>query len=67
VKALGDDKIGYELSKGTGRHKVLLRLWDTSAGWVGSLTGGEAPHVGGVVLAVPRASMWRMPRTKISP
>jgi hypothetical protein len=56
-RTLGDGKAVYELSKGTGRHQVLLRLWDTSAGWVGSLTGGEVPHVGGVVLAVPRASL----------
>jgi hypothetical protein len=66
---LGDQAV-YEIAKGTGRHQVTLRLWDTSAGWVGSLTGGEAPHVGGVVLAVPRASlsgrgrscdMWQIP------
>ncbi len=57
MKTLEDDGVVYELSKGTGRHQVLLRLWNTSAGWVGSLTGGEAPHVGGVVLAVPRASL----------
>lgn len=47
----------YEISRGEGKHHVLLRLWDTSNGWVGSLTGGEAPHVGGVVLTVPRSSL----------
>jgi hypothetical protein len=47
----------YEISKGEGKYQVLLRLWDTSNGLVGSLTGGEAPHVGGVVLAVPRPSL----------
>ena len=56
---MGDDQTVYTLSKGMGRHQVLLRLWSTStsAGWVGSLTGGEVPHVGGMVLAVPRASL----------
>jgi hypothetical protein len=29
-------------------------MWDTSRGWTGSLTGGDSPHVGGVVLATPR-------------
>jgi hypothetical protein len=47
----------YEINAGVGKHQVWLRLWDTSAGWVGSLTGGEQPHVGGVVLAVPRPSL----------
>ncbi len=42
---------------GTGKHLVELRIWDTGNGRVGSLTGGEAPHVGGVVLAVPRPSL----------
>lgn len=32
-------------------------MGDTGRGWVGSLTGGESPHVGGVVLAVPRVSL----------
>lgn len=47
----------YEVRKGEGKHQVLLRMWDTSNGWVGSLTGGEAPHVGGVVLSIPRPSL----------
>ncbi len=46
-----------ELRAGTGKHQVELKIWDTGNGWVGSLTGGETPHVGGVVLAVPRPSL----------
>ena len=38
-------------------HGVRLQIIDTAGGLVGCLTGGEAPHVGGVVLAVPRASL----------
>jgi hypothetical protein len=41
-------------SAGQGAHGVTLRMWDTSRGWTGSLTGGHSPHVGGVVLATPR-------------
>ena len=47
----------YEISAGEGKHRVWLKLWDTGQGWTGSLTGGETPHVGGIVLAVPRASL----------
>jgi hypothetical protein len=47
----------YEASKGNGRYEISLRLWDTGNGWTGSLTGGESPHVGSVVLANPRSSL----------
>lgn len=47
----------YEINAGEGKHQVCLRLWETMDGWIGSLTGGETPHVGGVVLAVPRDSL----------
>jgi hypothetical protein len=46
-----------ESSAGEGRHRVCLALWNTGNGWIGSVTGGDAPHVGGVVLAVPRPSL----------
>lgn len=46
-----------EIGKGSGKHAVLLQMWDTAHGWAGSLTGGELPHVGGVVLAAPRPSL----------
>jgi len=47
----------YKISAGDGKHHVWLQLWQTEDGWIGSLTGGEKPHVGGVVLAVPRPSL----------
>ena len=46
-----------EVVKGSPQHRVTLRVWDTSGGIVGCLTGGQSPHVGGVVLAVPRPSL----------
>lgn len=42
---------------GTGRVHLLLQLYDTGNGLQGLLTGGETPHIGGVVLAVPRKSL----------
>jgi len=47
----------YEIYVGDGNYQVCLRLWETANGWIGSLTGGEESHVGGVVLAVPRPSL----------
>lgn len=46
-----------EFTAGNGRTKVVLKLENTGRGWYGSLTGGESPHVGGVVLAIPRRSL----------
>lgn len=46
-----------ETTAGNGRVGVNLIMLDTGKGWVGSLTGGESPHVGGIVLAVPRPSL----------
>lgn len=39
---------------GSGRVNLKLQLYDTGNGLQGLLTGGETPHIGGVVLAVPR-------------
>ena len=47
----------FEVNKGAPPHQIKFCVWDTSNGIVGCLTGGESPHVGGVVLAVPRASL----------
>jgi hypothetical protein len=47
----------FEVSAGEGMHQVTLKMWHTGEGWIGSLTGGEKPHVGGVLLAVPRPSL----------
>lgn len=42
---------------GEGRYQITLTLTDTGHGIHGLLTGGEKPHVGGVVLAIPRPSL----------
>lgn len=42
---------------GSGRVNLQLQLLDTGNGLQGLLTGGETPHIGGVVLAVPRQSL----------
>lgn len=47
----------YTVSEGAGRCQVSLTMLNTGRGWVGSLTGGEVPHVGGIVLATPRPSL----------
>ena len=43
--------------KGMGRTQVRLEALDTGNGICLCLTGGEAPHVGGMVLAAPRPSL----------
>lgn len=47
----------WRWQEGDGRCQVSLTLIDTSNGIHGLLTGGEEPHVGGVVLALPRPSL----------
>ena len=46
-----------EIKKGEGRTGIRLSAEDTGNGLSVLLTGGEKPHVGGVVLAVPRKSL----------
>lgn len=46
-----------EVRAGAPPHAIIFRVWDTANGIVGCLTGGDTPHVGGVVLAVPRTSL----------
>ena len=46
-----------ERTIGEGSFAVRLSLIDTGRGLSGTLTGGDSPHVGRVVLAVPRASL----------
>lgn len=41
---------------GEGRCQVSLTLIDTGSGLQGLLLGGEKPHIGGVVTALPRLS-----------
>lgn len=47
----------WEWHEGEGRCQIILTLIDTGNGIQGLLTGGEKPHVGGVVLALPRPSL----------
>ena len=49
--------MGDRIVKGQGRTQVRLEALDTGNGICLCLTGGEAPHVGGVVLAAPRPSL----------
>jgi len=45
----------FEVTEGSGRFEINLRCLRTEGGLIVSLLGGEFPHVGGVVLAAPRA------------
>lgn len=47
----------WSFQSGENRCSLYLSLWDTGSGLQGLLTGGEKPHIGGVVLAVPRPSL----------
>lgn len=47
----------WSFRSGSGRFSLNLELLDTGNGLQGLLTGGEKPHIGGVVLAVPRPSL----------
>ena len=56
-----DNKLFYlpvwQGQEGEGRCQISLILMDTGNGLNGLLTGGGKPHVGGVVLALPRPSL----------
>ncbi|MDP4126627.1 MAG: hypothetical protein Q8912_06775, partial [Bacillota bacterium] len=47
----------WQGQEGEGRCQISLTLMDTGNGLHGLLIGGEKPHVGGVVLALPRPSL----------
>ncbi|MHB8917551.1 MAG: prenylated flavin chaperone LpdD [Desulfocucumaceae bacterium] len=47
----------YEIIEGKGKHRVFLYATVTDRGILASLVGGEEPHLGGVVLTVPRPSL----------
>lgn len=47
----------YKIEAGTGKHRVWLFATVTARGILASLVGGEEPHLGGVVLSVPRPSL----------
>lgn len=46
-----------DITCGAGIHAVTLRFLDSGNGLCLLLTGGEAPHIGCVVMAVPRPSL----------
>lgn len=47
----------WQGQEGEGRCKISLTLQDTGDGINGLLIGGDKPHIGGVVLALPRPSL----------
>lgn len=44
-------------SSGSGRTRLDLQLIPCGMDWAAILTGGRSPHIGAVVLAVPRRSL----------
>lgn len=47
----------HKIESGAGKHKVYLFAVVTVDGIMASLVGGEKPHLGGVVLSIPRKSL----------
>lgn len=47
----------YRVESGAGKHKVFLLATVTARGILAHLVGGEEPHLGAVVLSVPRPSL----------
>ncbi|NMC77927.1 MAG: hypothetical protein GYA59_01085 [Chloroflexi bacterium] len=47
----------FSIKEGSGKHQIELTVVDTPNGFACVLTGGEAPHIGGVALASPRPSL----------
>ncbi|AET68789.1 hypothetical protein Desor_3287 [Desulfosporosinus orientis DSM 765] len=47
----------WQGQEGQGRCQISLTLQNTGSGINGLLIGGEKPHIGGVVLALPRLSL----------
>ena len=47
----------FEKTRGEGSFAVSLSVSDTGRGLACLLTGGDSPHIGSVVLAIPRASL----------
>ena len=47
----------YEVESGAGKYKVFLFATVTADGIMAVLTGGEKPHLGAVVLSIPRTSL----------
>lgn len=47
----------YQVESGSGKHKVFLFATVTTQGILAHLVGGEEPHLGAVVLSIPRPSL----------
>lgn len=47
----------YNVESGSGKHKVYLFATVTGDGIMSSIVGGEKPHLGAVVLSLPRKSL----------
>ncbi|MFZ5597451.1 MAG: hypothetical protein ACOY31_10625 [Bacillota bacterium] len=47
----------FEVKAGAGKHEVVLYAVVTSKGIMSVLVGGEEPHLGALVLTVPRPSL----------
>ena len=45
------------VESGSGRHRVVLTATVTEKGIICALVGGEEPHLGAVVLSVPRPGL----------
>ncbi|MGQ9558855.1 MAG: prenylated flavin chaperone LpdD [Desulfurispora sp.] len=53
----------YQFQSGTGKHTVYLMATVTESGIMIHLIGGEVPHLGAVVLSLPRPSRSNPERT----
>jgi hypothetical protein len=53
----------FEVNYGKGRYNVTLTFTITGNGFIGHLLGGEQPHIGAVVLSVPRPSLTEPAKT----
>lgn len=47
----------YEINNGSGKHKIYLYATVTTGGIMANLVGGDRPHLGAVVLALPGRSL----------
>lgn len=54
---MGLKETEWEIEKGAGKCRVSLKVINTGRGIQALLTGGDSPHIGGVVMAVPRQSL----------
>jgi len=47
----------YRIESGSGKHQVTLMVMVTGGGVMLILVGGDTPHLGAVVLSIPRPSL----------